>query len=57
MPHRLKMIFFHLLSDSKTLTETQREELFEKIDAAKEYVGWALHILSPNFISTSMQRR
>ncbi|XP_058023115.1 ribonuclease H2 subunit A isoform X3 [Ahaetulla prasina] len=45
------------VADSKTLTETQREELFEKIDAAKEYVGWALHILSPNFISTSMQRR
>ncbi|XP_032064408.1 ribonuclease H2 subunit A [Thamnophis elegans] len=45
------------VADSKTLTETQREELFEKIDAAKEYVGWALRILSPNFISTSMQRR
>uniref|UniRef100_A0A8C6VCT2 Ribonuclease n=1 Tax=Naja naja TaxID=35670 RepID=A0A8C6VCT2_NAJNA len=45
------------VADSKTLTEAQREELFEKIDAAKEYVGWALHILSPNFISTSMQRR
>ncbi|XP_025024415.1 ribonuclease H2 subunit A isoform X2 [Python bivittatus] len=43
--------------DSKTLTEAQREELFEKLDAAKDVIGWALHILSPNFISTSMQRR
>ncbi|XP_060620925.2 ribonuclease H2 subunit A [Anolis sagrei] len=45
------------VADSKTLTEAQREQLFEKLDAAKDFVGWALHILSPNFISTSMQRR
>lgn len=57
MPHHLEIIFSHLLTDSKTLTEAQREELFEKIDAAKGFVGWTLHILSPNFISTSMQRR
>lgn len=44
-------------SDSKTLTEAQREQLFEQLNAAKDYVGWALHILSPNFISTSMQQR
>ncbi|XP_044309962.1 ribonuclease H2 subunit A [Varanus komodoensis] len=45
------------VADSKTLTEIQREELFEKLDDAKDSVGWALHILSPNFISNSMQRR
>uniref|UniRef100_A0A8D2IY34 Ribonuclease n=1 Tax=Varanus komodoensis TaxID=61221 RepID=A0A8D2IY34_VARKO len=44
------------VADSKTLTEIQREELFEKLDDAKDSVGWALHILSPNFISNSMQR-
>ncbi|XP_061472715.1 ribonuclease H2 subunit A isoform X1 [Rhineura floridana] len=45
------------VADSKTLTEAQREQLFEKLDASKDFVGWALHILSPNFISNSMQRR
>ncbi|KAJ6668089.1 hypothetical protein lerEdw1_016412 [Lerista edwardsae] len=45
------------VADSKTLTEAQREQLFEKLSAANDFVGWALHILSPNFISTSMQRR
>ncbi|XP_020664932.3 ribonuclease H2 subunit A isoform X1 [Pogona vitticeps] len=45
------------VADSKTLTEAQREQLFEKLDAAKDFIGWALHILSPNFISTSMQQR
>ncbi|XP_053152966.1 ribonuclease H2 subunit A isoform X2 [Hemicordylus capensis] len=45
------------VADSKILTEAQREQLFEKLDAAKDFVGWALHILSPNFISNSMQRR
>ncbi|XP_032995682.1 ribonuclease H2 subunit A [Lacerta agilis] len=45
------------VADSKTLTEAQREQLFEKLGAAKDFVGWVLHILSPNFISTSMQRR
>nr|XP_056718336.1 ribonuclease H2 subunit A [Euleptes europaea] len=45
------------VADSKTLTEVQREQLFEQLNAAKDFVGWALHILSPNFISTSMQQR
>lgn len=45
------------LSDSKTLTEAERENLFEKLDEAKSYVGWALQILSPNTISTSMLQR
>ncbi|XP_066473447.1 ribonuclease H2 subunit A [Tiliqua scincoides] len=45
------------VADSKTLTEPQREQLFEQLDAANDFIGWALHILSPNFISTSMQRR
>ncbi|XP_048344459.1 ribonuclease H2 subunit A isoform X3 [Sphaerodactylus townsendi] len=45
------------VADSKTLTEAQREQLFEQLNAAKDFVGWALRILSPNFISTSMQQR
>lgn len=48
---------FVLLSDSKTLTEAEREALFEKLDEAKSYVGWALQVLSPNTISTSMLQR
>lgn len=44
-------------SDSKTLTEAERENLFEKLDEAKTYIGWAIKILSPNTISTSMLQR
>lgn len=49
--------FTVLLSDSKTLTEAEREALFEKLDEAKTYVGWALQVLSPNTISNSMLQR
>lgn len=44
-------------SDSKTLTEAERENLFRKLDESRSYVGWALRILSPNTISTSMLQR
>uniref|UniRef100_A0A1A8K3M0 Ribonuclease n=1 Tax=Nothobranchius kuhntae TaxID=321403 RepID=A0A1A8K3M0_NOTKU len=45
------------VADSKTLTEAERETLFQKLEEAKSYVGWALQILSPNVISTSMLQR
>jgi len=45
------------LADSKTLTEEQREELFKIIDENKEFMGWAINILSPNYLSKSMLRR
>ncbi|XP_017285986.1 ribonuclease H2 subunit A isoform X3 [Kryptolebias marmoratus] len=45
------------VADSKTLTEAERENLFQKLDEAKSFVGWALNILSPNVISTSMLQR
>ncbi|CAF92579.1 unnamed protein product [Tetraodon nigroviridis] len=45
------------VADSKTLTEAEREALFEKLDEAKSYIGWALQVLSPNTISTSMLQR
>uniref|UniRef100_A0A8B9JLW6 Ribonuclease n=1 Tax=Astyanax mexicanus TaxID=7994 RepID=A0A8B9JLW6_ASTMX len=45
------------LNYSKTLSEAERENLFEKLDEAKSFVGWALQILSPNTISTSMLQR
>ncbi|KAE8300056.1 Ribonuclease H2 subunit A [Larimichthys crocea] len=45
------------VADSKTLTEAERENLFEKVDGANSYVGWALQVLSPNTISTSMLQR
>ena len=46
-----------VLSDSKTLTEEQREDLFQIIDENKEFIGWAIDILSPNYLSKSMLRR
>ncbi|NP_989146.1 ribonuclease H2 subunit A [Xenopus tropicalis] len=45
------------VADSKTLSEAERERLFEKLNSTSDYIGWALHILSPNIISTSMQQR
>ncbi|XP_067829133.1 ribonuclease H2 subunit A isoform X2 [Heptranchias perlo] len=45
------------VADSKTLTEKEREKLFAKLDEAKDFIGWALQVLSPNVISTSMQQR
>ncbi|KAM3623088.1 uncharacterized protein V6R79_006820 [Siganus canaliculatus] len=45
------------VADSKTLSEAERENLFEKLHEAKSFVGWALQILSPNTISTSMLQR
>ncbi|XP_069024183.1 ribonuclease H2 subunit A isoform X2 [Embiotoca jacksoni] len=45
------------VADSKTLSEPERENLFQKLDEAKSSVGWAVQILSPNTISTSMLQR
>ncbi|XP_054636278.1 ribonuclease H2 subunit A isoform X1 [Dunckerocampus dactyliophorus] len=45
------------VADSKTLSEAERENLFEKLDEGKSFIGWALDILSPNTISTSMLQR
>lgn len=44
-------------SDSKTLTENERERLFAKMEEDGDFVGWTLDILSPNLISTSMLGR
>ena len=54
---RLNAALNPLLSDSKTLSEEQREEMFEKIQQASDQLGWIVDILSPNCISTSMLRR
>ncbi|KAL1785249.1 ribonuclease H2 subunit A isoform X1 [Sigmodon hispidus] len=45
------------VADSKTLTESERERLFSKMEEDGDFVGWALDILSPNLISTSMLGR
>lgn len=44
-------------ADSKTLTEEQRESIFEKLCEAKELIGWMIEVLSPTYISNSMLRR
>ena len=51
------IICFVSIPDSKTLTEDQREDLFKIIDENKEFMGWAINILSPNYLSNSMLRR
>jgi len=45
------------VDDSKALTEEQREKLLQKVLDNNEYIGWAVDILSPSYISTSMNRR
>jgi len=40
------------VDDSKALTEAQREGLLQKILDNNDYIGWAIHILSPRHIST-----
>ncbi|XP_064237854.1 ribonuclease H2 subunit A isoform X3 [Aotus nancymaae] len=45
------------VADSKTLSESERERLFAKIQEDGDFVGWALDVLSPNLISTSMLGR
>merc|ERR1719153_1258258 len=45
------------VDDSKALTEEQREGLLEKVLDNNDYIGWAVDILSPSFISTSMNKR
>ena len=46
----------YLISDSKTLKESDRDEIFQKINDSKT-IGWVIDILSPNFISNSMLKR
>lgn len=46
-----------LLPDSKTLSENERNKLFAKMEADGDFVGWALDVLSPDLISTSMLGR
>ena len=45
------------VDDSKALTEEQREALLKKVLDNNDYIGWAIHVLSPRFISSSMYRR
>ena len=47
------------VDDSKALKESEREALFEKLlePEVADYVGWAFHVLSPRYISTSMFKR
>lgn len=45
------------VDDSKKLTEEEREGLLQKVLDNKDYLGWAVDILSPTFISRSMYRR
>jgi len=45
------------VADSKQLKEEDREHILAKIDSARDYVGYCVTVLSPNFISNSMMAR
>ncbi|XP_015516018.2 ribonuclease H2 subunit A [Neodiprion lecontei] len=44
-------------ADSKTLTEDQRDAIFDKICENDDKMGWAVEVISPNVIANSMYRR
>lgn len=47
-------------ADSKQLTEEKRQVIFQDMngkDYAKEAMGWAVHVISPDTISRSMYKR
>ncbi|KOX75621.1 Ribonuclease H2 subunit A, partial [Melipona quadrifasciata] len=44
-------------ADSKTLTQEQRHQIFNKICEHREKIGWAVEVISPNTISNSMYQR
>ena len=44
-------------SDSKTLSEPERERRFGLLEAAGGLLGWALKVLPPQHISACMQQR
>lgn len=47
-------------ADSKALTEAKRDEIFTKMlteEDSLNNVGWAVEVISPNYISNSMYRR
>lgn len=45
------------VADSKTLTEDQREQIFEIIHKNSDYIGWSLEVISPLYISNCMYKR
>ncbi|KAG8265501.1 ribonuclease H2 subunit A [Homalodisca vitripennis] len=44
-------------ADSKTLTEKKREEIFETLIKANEFIGWMVEVISPNIICNRMLQR
>ncbi|XP_067935444.1 ribonuclease H2 subunit A-like [Watersipora subatra] len=44
-------------ADSKTLSEPQRDKMFDELNARTDAIGWMVKILSPHYISTCMLRR
>ena len=45
------------VTDSKTLTEENRNVLFEKLQKSSDTIGWRAEVLMPGFISNSMLKR
>ncbi|KAJ2452109.1 hypothetical protein EV183_003156 [Coemansia sp. RSA 2336] len=44
-------------ADSKQLNETQREDLFDRLQTERTHVGWSIRCISPQDISHCMLRR
>ncbi|XP_033364863.1 ribonuclease H2 subunit A isoform X1 [Bombus vosnesenskii] len=44
-------------ADSKSLTEEQRDAIFDNICKQHKTIGWAVDVISPNIIANNMYRR
>lgn len=44
-------------ADSKQLNENNRNEIFNDLTSNNENIGWAVDVISPNFICNNMLRR
>jgi ribonuclease H2 subunit A len=47
----------HACADSKKLSEEDRERLFKNMSSAGDFMGWAVHVLSPIDLSRHMLSR
>lgn len=55
--NKTKILTDSKCADSKQLNEDNRDEIFNDLTSNTDNIGWAVDIISPNFISTNMYKR
>lgn len=54
--HQIVNFLFQCFSDSKTLKEEKREELFENLKT-DDSIGWEVDVIDPRELSAKMLKR